>query len=113
MRKTAAEWVPAVYVKSGHGSSPRPHLRRRWSELRKLRWHASLIMSEHPGLLIYVEKGRSWISGRFQYGQVSISVAHKSGGLGLSPMPYDEAWTYLNGLAQGLRLGSEIAGVER
>jgi hypothetical protein len=99
--KTAAEIVPAHYIHTDRGSTPSPHLRQSWSRLRKLQWSASLIMSEHPGVRLYVFKGKSWRNNIFEYGLFQIS--YNNGGM--SACSYDHAWTMLN----GIRLGLDIA----
>lgn len=98
--KTAMEHVPTRRVMEGRTSSPEPRFRQSWSRLRKLRWHASLIMAEHPGVRLYVEKGRSWTNSVFNYGL--FSIAYNQGGM--SPMSFDRAWDVLNGIEIGLRI---------
>jgi hypothetical protein len=102
--KTAAELVPAHYVKTERGASPEPRFRRSWSRLRKLQWKASLIMSEHPGVRLYVAKGRSWTNGIFEYGLFQIS--YNNGGM--SAVDYRSAWDTLTGISLGLRIADRI-----
>lgn len=103
--KTAAELVPARYVKSDRSMMPEPAYRRSWSDLRTLRWKASLIMSEHPGVRLFVFKGRSWTNGKFNYGLFSIS--YNSGGM--SAMSFQSCHDILNGIDLGLSIASRLS----
>lgn len=103
--KNAAECVPAHYVETEDGRTPEPRLRQSWSRLRKLQWNASLIMSEHPGVRLYVSKGKSWTNNRFNYGLFQIS--YNNGGK--SAMDYNTAWELLNGIDLGLRIAALAA----
>lgn len=111
-RRTAAEWVPARYIESEDGRSrtPSPRFRRRWSELRQLRWLASLIMSENPGIRIYVEKGRAFRGGRFQPGLLALSISTEGHASGSTPKTPDDLWIELQGIARGLQIGREQLG---
>lgn len=100
--KTAQEMVPTRYVKVGYTSTPEPAFRQSWSRLRKLQWKASLIMSEHPGVMLYVVKGKYWKNSVFQYGLFQISY---NGG-GMSACDYYSAWEVLNGISLGLSIAA-------
>lgn len=102
--KTAAEHVPAVYIGGASSRTPSPRFRSSWSHLRQLRWKASLIMAEHPGVRLYVEKGRSWTNGGFNYHQFSVSYSAGLAGGGMSPMDFRSTWDLLNGISLGLSM---------
>lgn len=104
--KTAAEHVPARYICTESSRTPSPRFRRSWSHLHQLRWKASLIMAEHPGVRLYIEKGRSWTNGRFNYGEYSVSYSAGLGGGGMSPMPFERVWDVLRGIDLGLSMKS-------
>lgn len=106
--KTAAELVPAQYIDDGRGKTPSPPLKRKWSELRKLRWVASLIMSENPQLKIYVLKGRYWVAKEFQYGLFQLSFNTPKRGSGHSAMDFNTCWDLLTGIGIGLDFAKDF-----
>ena len=55
-------------------------------------------MALHPGIRLYVSKGRSWTNNIFDYGLFQIS--YNNGGL--SACDYNSAWSILNGIEIGL-----------
>jgi hypothetical protein len=108
--RTAAEHVPTHWVKTKTGSYPMPAFRARWSRLRQLRWKASLIMAQYPGVRLYVEKGRSWSGSReagnfrFHYGLFSLS--YNNGGMSATtPENINEI---LIGIELGLRMAEDV-----
>lgn len=100
--KTAMECVPTRHITTDHGRTPEPHFRQSWSRLRKLQWHASLVMADYPGVRLYVQKGRSWTNDIFNYGEFQIS--YNNGGL--SPAGFDAAWRLITGIRIGLQIAA-------
>lgn len=90
--------VTRVYT--GTGSHIEPPLEDHWSNRQKLEWHAAV--AEHDtGLRVLVHP----MPRRFGLGEdYSIQVGRRS----TSAMPYDRAWTYINGISVG---GQQVRGL--
>jgi hypothetical protein len=102
--KTAAEHEPTKYIQSDHTRTPEPRIRWSWSSLRRLRWHASLIMADHPGVVMYVEKGRGFRETPFSFGQFLISYPNG----GMHSRNFDEAREVLTGIRIGLEISARL-----
>ena len=100
--KTAYELVPTEMYVRGNTTGFKPYFRQGWSNLRKLRWKASIIMLKNPGVKIYIQKGRQFRNGIFEYGQFSLSINN----MGMSAMDFEHCWDMLVGIAIGLEASS-------
>ena len=105
--KTAAEHEPTRYIQSGYIRTPEPQIRWTWPSLRQLRWHASLIMAEHPGVILYVEKGRGFTDTPLSFGHFRISYTNG----GMCSRNFRAALETLNGIRIGLEISARL-GVE-
>jgi hypothetical protein len=101
--KTAAEHVPARYVETEDGGrTPEPQYDPSWDKLTVLRWKASLVMSENPGLRLHVNLGRT--DDRFMLSYTAPGV-----GGGYSAVAEQVLSDMLIGLERGLELGKRLA----
>lgn len=91
-------------VRTGHGSHVQPDLNYQWDDLTKLRWHAGVV-SVDTGLLVEVFdaqqstlRGGVWVPDRGLY-TVCVTVPGSSSSS--SGRRFNDAWTYLSGIATG------------
>ena len=78
------------------GSHIEPDLDQLWPALTKLQWKAAVVAHD-TGLRVAVTPSRTTINGIPQRGLYCIQVGHGSA----APYNYDQAWSYLSGVAAG------------
>jgi hypothetical protein len=87
-------------IKTEHGSHIEPRLEQWWSKRKKLEWHAAVIEVD-SGIPVRVSRAdySTKIAGVWipNPGYYDVSTGRSSCG----PLTYDDAWSYLNGIAAG------------
>lgn len=89
-------------VGTEHGSHVEPPLEQSWSNLDKLRWHAALVEHE-TGITVRVVTGALSAKPLGRWRVVPDSYSFRVGHGQIGSFDYREAWTYLNGVADGAK----------
>lgn len=86
--------VEARHVPTERGTRPEPPHDPRWSPAEQLAWHAALVESE-TGLTIRLSHYSDDPS------MFTLTVTGPGSSSGTSGMPFQSAWTYINGISTG------------
>jgi hypothetical protein len=87
-------------IHTDHGSHIEPPFNPHWTNLQKLQWQAAVISAD-SGLPVTVDLSDTRRKTLFGWRRIPGRYAVHVDGTGISPLTFDSAWDYMNGVLAG------------